>query len=82
MQKQRVRMNVSHFIGDVLPFVMSQFVYLIVRLFNFQACFQPPRVAVIDITVCHVVDTDNDDAKFKPLISMYKQRVVAYKTRM
>lgn len=58
-------MNVSHFIGDVLPFVMSQFAYLIVRLFNFQTCFR------IDIVVLLVVlDTDNDDAKFKPLISM------------
>lgn len=48
------------------PFVMSQFVYLIVRLFNFQTCFR------IDIVVLLlVVDTDNDDAKFKPLISIY-----------
>lgn len=57
-------MNVCNFIGDVVPFVMSQFVYLIVRLFNFQTCFRTDIVVV-------VVDTDNDDAKFKPLISIH-----------
>lgn len=63
-----MRMNANEMflilLAMVPPFVMSQFVYLIVRLFNFQTCFRIDIVVLLLV----IVDTDNDDAKFKPLI--------------